>query len=471
MRAHHIIAEGYSPHNLRSNTSSKLHLISSHPSQGQARPSTNPVKMVAQEDAAPAQAEVWTITTLTNGDSLSNSVDTLSDGSSSDSEVSNNDDTGRRSRRRQQQQQQHEEKTAVGLLSTTAATATTYRRLPLSFVIVAVLVCSYASFKIGRLVVASRERVSSGLFLSSDDTSTVRNFCPVSTNASRSENDDNSNNNNSGNTTCSTPPTGTIPAGTTPNGLDHSDDSHQLQPQPSWKIRNNNAGNKDYRLTAEERAFNGGWHLLLELRGVDPSLLSSLSDMEESLLDIIDEMDDFEDPLHYYCQRGDTTTSSSNSRSSTSTVVCFGLSSNRHHVSLFSWPDSGVVSVDAFAAGEDGLRDLIPQIESIFEVESSIITHESFVERKQKYHEDTTSLSGGGPTMIWQQKHRGHIEGLEETDIAALQDLYTWPIGTFADYKVEVCPDCESLFFHYDLQKRFFGQKGVLIYPFVFRLF
>eukprot|EP00529_Nitzschia_sp_RCC80_P004790 CAMPEP_0113451936 /NCGR_PEP_ID=MMETSP0014_2-20120614/6591_1 /TAXON_ID=2857 /ORGANISM="Nitzschia sp." /LENGTH=944 /DNA_ID=CAMNT_0000343299 /DNA_START=332 /DNA_END=3166 /DNA_ORIENTATION=- /assembly_acc=CAM_ASM_000159 len=407
------------------------------------------------EDKTTAVAEsppaCTTTITGTNGDSISNSVDVLSEGSSSDSEVSNDDDAGRQQQRRKgrRQQQHQEEKTDAGLLSSSpnralATTTTPYRRLPLPFVIVAFLACSFTSFKMGRLVVASR-RAGSGLFLSSDDTRTARNVCTVS--VSSTENDDNSYNGD--NMTCSTTPTTTITAANTPNDVDNRDDSHQLQQQrqqqPSWKIRNKNAGNKDYRLTSEERTFNGGWHLLLELRGVDPSFLSSLSDMEESLLDVIDEMDDFEDPLHYYCHRGGSTSSRSSStvapetlRREQQNVVCFGLSSNKHHVSLYSWPDSGVVSVDAFAAGEDGLRDLIPEIESIFEVESGIITHESFVERKQKNHEDTTSSSGGGPTMIWQQKHRGHIEGLEETDIAALQDLYTWPIGMFVDYKVEV---------------------------------
>lgn len=337
----------------------------------------------------------------------------LSSASASTSSMSCSSPQTQKKKRRQQQQ-----KTKTGKLSQQERR----QKVPLSFVIIAMLAGSFASFMLGRLLSTS-SRLSSWR-----QSLQVQYRRPDQCIADPISYDDGHNE-----------PTTT------------SDGHHGV-----WKIRNNNAGNKEYRLSVEERTFAfGGWHLLLELRGVDKLHLASVSDMEQSLLELIDEIEDFEDPLHYRCQGagdiddvddddddgddGGEDDDGEDGSAGGGSVMCFGMSSNHNHVSLYSWPEHGVVSVDVFAAGEDGLRGLIPEIEAIFGVESTVITHENLVNGKNKKKD---SLDGddviAGPAILWQQKHRGHIEGLEETDIAALQDLYTWPIGMAVDYKVEV---------------------------------
>ena len=163
---------------------------------------------------------------------------------------------------------------------------------------------------------------------------------------------------------------------------------------------------------AEEEHLPVGQHLLLDIRHVDSSFLSSEERLAKAMLEVVNECG--LTLLSYHCHR-----------LKTAGVSCVGVLLESH-VSFHTWPSQGVIIFDLFTCGSNSLLPVISTAEKFFGVQQEVTDPKK-------------------PETVWAYKARGF--GSDDKDeIASLTDLFTFPIGTMADYKKHVSWNCLFVF-------------------------
>jgi len=82
-------------------------------------------------------------------------------------------------------------------------------------------------------------------------------------------------------------------------------------------------------------------------------------------------------------------------------VSCVGVLM-KSHLSLHTWPEEGVITLDLFACGSDSHTPLVPVIERLFGIPPSPSDQKEVVEP---------------PSIIWSERHRGFDDTVEPNDL------------------------------------------------------
>jgi S-adenosylmethionine decarboxylase proenzyme len=151
-----------------------------------------------------------------------------------------------------------------------------------------------------------------------------------------------------------------------------------------------------------------GQHLLLDIKNVDSSFLSSEDRLANAMLQVVYECG--LTLLSYHCHGLQP-----------SGVSCVGVLLESH-VSFHTWPSHGVITLDLFTCGPNSLLPIVSTVERLFSVPITSSNTEEPVDK---------------PEAIWAYKVRG-FGGDDAETTAELTDLFTFPIGAMTDYKKEV---------------------------------
>ena len=163
---------------------------------------------------------------------------------------------------------------------------------------------------------------------------------------------------------------------------------------------------------SEEEHLPQGQHLLIDIENVDPLFLNSEEKLATAMISLIDKCG--LTMLSYHCHGLEPTG-----------VSCVGIL-QKSHVSIHTWPNAGVITLDLFTSGpdEDSLIPAVPIIEQLFGLATDL---------------EKTDKSVETPRMVWVHKYRGFTDESTATDeITELIDLFTFPLGLMTDYKKEV---------------------------------
>jgi S-adenosylmethionine decarboxylase proenzyme len=105
---------------------------------------------------------------------------------------------------------------------------------------------------------------------------------------------------------------------------------------------------------AEEEHLPAGQHLLVDLQGVDADFLNSEERLSKAMVDVVKESG--LTLLSYHCHALTPTG-----------VSCVGVLLESH-ISLHTWPEDGVITLDLFTCGSKPLLPAVPLMENLFGV-------------------------------------------------------------------------------------------------------
>ena len=123
-----------------------------------------------------------------------------------------------------------------------------------------------------------------------------------------------------------------------------------------------------------------GYHLLVDIKGVDPAYLNSEKRLVTAMVELVN--DSKLTLLSYHCHSlvpmG---------------VSCVGVHMERH-IAFHTWPEEGVIMIDLFTSGDNPLIPVLSSIQKIFAIP-----------RSQPEGEDERDIPE--PTTLWSHKLRG----------------------------------------------------------------
>ena len=133
----------------------------------------------------------------------------------------------------------------------------------------------------------------------------------------------------------------------------------------------------------EKEDLPAGYQLLVDIKHVDASLLNSKHYLSNAMTTLLNESE--KTLLSYHCHSlvpmG---------------VSCVGLSIDSH-ISIYTWPMDGVISLELYTSGEAHLDELMQGIEDLFAV------------RQMKGEDEEAEFPE--PAILWAHKIRGFREG------------------------------------------------------------